>query len=63
MSEFGDRKGLLIERVPTEKMVDFVVPQIHLKNVQSSNFFYVNGGENGRGLTIADIWAPAGRFC
>ena len=30
MSEFGVRKTLLIEKTPTEKMGDRVVPQIHL---------------------------------
>lgn len=44
-------------------MGNLVVPQIHLKKVQSSGFFYVNGMENGRGkrgLTTSDIWTPAG---
>lgn len=30
MSEFGARKGLLIEKAPAEKMEDIEMPQIHL---------------------------------
>ena len=30
MSEFGVRKGLLMEKVPTERLGDLMMPQIHL---------------------------------
>lgn len=60
-SEFGVRKVLL--RKPTKKMGDLVVPQLHLKKVESSEFFYVKKRENGRdkkGLMSIDICVPAG---
>lgn len=43
MSEFGVRKILLITKTPTEKIGALVVPQIHLKKVKSSAFYYVKG--------------------
>lgn len=61
-SEFGVKKGLLINRVPTEKMGAPLIPQIHLKEAQSSGFFYIKGRGSGKGdgwLTITGVWAPA----
>lgn len=37
-----------MEKEPTEKMGDLVVPQIHLTKVQGSGFFYVRGRGNWR---------------
>lgn len=47
-SVFGVRRGLLVEKAPTETMGDFLVPQIDLKKVWGSGFFYVKGKGNGR---------------
>lgn len=47
MSEFGVRKDLLIISVPTEKMGDLVVPQIHLKKVQVQASFMSMEGKMG----------------
>lgn len=49
MSEFGIRNGLLIEKLPAEKMGALVIPQTRLKKAQSSGFFYVKGREKERG--------------
>lgn len=46
-SEFGVKKGVLVEKVPTEKMGALVVSPIHLKKVQSSGFLYVKVKEKG----------------
>lgn len=37
-----------------EKMGTLVVPLIHLKEAQSSGFFYAKGRENGRGWFYKD---------
>lgn len=49
ISAFGVRKGLLIEKAPTEKMGGgrLVVPQIHLTEVQSSGFCMSREGNIG----------------
>lgn len=31
----------MVEKAPTEKMGDIMVPQIHFKRTQNSGFFYV----------------------
>lgn len=49
MTELGVMKGLLIEKMPTEKIGALVVPQIHLTKVQSAGFFFVKRGEVKRG--------------
>lgn len=62
-SEFRVREGLLMEKVPTEKMWTLVIPQIHLPNVQHSGFVYLKGRGNGSGkswLKITDIWVSPG---
>lgn len=48
-AEFGAKKGLLIKKVPTEKMGAPLIPQIHLKETHSSGFFYVKGRGSGKG--------------
>nr|KAF6474774.1 hypothetical protein HJG63_010931 [Rousettus aegyptiacus] len=54
MSEFGVRKGLLIKKVPTEKMGDPLVPQIHLKKIQNSAFFYIKRDGKQEGQKMID---------
>lgn len=49
MSQFGVRKGLLIQEAAAKKMGVLVLPQIDLKKVECSGFFYVKGRENRRG--------------
>lgn len=45
MSEFGVKKGLLIEKEPTKKMGDLKVLQTHLPKIQGSGFFNVREGK------------------
>lgn len=47
-------ESLIDKKAPTEKMGDLVVPQIDLKKVQSSGFFYVKGGEM-RGAVFVNV--------
>lgn len=51
MLHFGARTFLMIRKLTTKKMGFLVVPQIHLKEVQTSGFFYVKerkmGGARG----------------
>lgn len=47
MSEFGERKGLLIEKASTKKMGALVVLEIHLIKIESSGFFMSRESEMG----------------
>lgn len=51
-SEFGVRRGLLIEKVPTEKMGVLILKSIFGK-YKSSGFFYVKRSAKGRARVIA----------
>lgn len=46
---FGVRKGLLIKKVPIQKLGALVLPQINLKKVKSSGVFYIKRRGNEKG--------------
>lgn len=46
----------MVEKAPTEKMGDIMVPQIHFKRTQNSGFFFVKADTHSQFVLSIVLW-------